>query len=219
MKNVLFALLFIIIVIAAIFGIPAAMKQVLGVDEPMMTVISGSMWPHLSRGDIVIVEKTTTDEIKVGTVIVFRHQNGLAVHRVVSLDVFTLTTKGDANPLPDDPILYSDVVGRVPAIGSWLVKIPWVGNFALIANPEAGASEPGQTAQVDFWEQLGRTIISPIGFIIVIVFPLVLIFQSQISDAINRIMPTSSRKRRLQKRARRLRARWGEERTRRILRM
>jgi hypothetical protein len=173
----------------------------------------------LSRGYIFIVEKTTTDEIKVGTVIVFRHQNGLAVHRVVSLDVFTLTTKGDANPLPDDPILYNDVVGRVPAIGSWLVKIPWVGNFALIANPEAGASEPGQTAQVDFWEQLGRTIISPIGFIIVIVFPLVLIFQSQISDAINRIMPMSSRKRRLQKRARRLRARWGEERTRRILRM
>jgi len=72
---------------------------------------------------------------------------------------------------------------------------------------------------VGFWEQLRRTIISPIGFIIVIVFPLVLIFQSQISDAINRIMPMSSRKRRLQKRARRLRARWGEERTRRVLRM
>ena len=219
MKNILLALLFIILVVAAIFAIPAAMKHVLGVDQPMLTVISGSMWPKLSRGDIVIVEKTTAAEIKVGTVIVFRHQNGLAVHRVVSFDGWMITTKGDANPAADDPILYGDVVGRVPAIGSWLVKIPWVGNFSLLANPQAGASEPGQTAAVGFWEQLRRTIISPIGFIIVIVFPLVLIFQSQISDAINRIMPMSSRKRRLQKRARRLRARWGEERTRRVLRM
>jgi signal peptidase I len=219
MKNILLALLFILLTVASIFGIPAALKYALGVDQPMMTVVSSSMWPKLSRGDIVIVKKTTDADIKVGSVIVFRHENGLAVHRVISLDEWNITTKGDANPVADSPIMYDDVVGRVPAIGTWLVKIPWMGNFSLLANPSAAATEPGDTNKINFWGQLRRTVLSPLGFIIIVGFPIILLFQDIISNAINRIMPMSTRKRRLQRRAKRLQAVWGEEKTKRALRM
>jgi signal peptidase I len=219
MKNVLLALLFIILTVTSIFGIPYLLRSFLGVDQPIMTVVSSSMWPKLSRGDIVFVKKTTVAEIKVGSVIVFRHEQGLAVHRVISLDEWNITTKGDANPVADTPILYSDVVGRVPAIGTWLLKIPWMGNLSLLANPSGGAVEPGKTADTDFWEQLQRTVLSPIGFIIIVGFPIILLFQNFLANVINSIMPMSTRKRRLYKRAKRLQAAWGEEKTKRALRI
>lgn len=219
MKNLLIALLFIAVIAAGIAGIPPLLRHALGVDQPLMTVISGSMWPALSRGDIVIVVKTDKADIKVGSVVVFKHQNGFAVHRVVSLDKWTLTTKGDANPVADDPIYYTDVVGRVPAIGSKLVKIPWVGNIALLANPNAGATAPGETNNTDFWGQLLRLVLSPVGFIIIIGFPLVLFFQDTLKNAYYAVVPVSTRKRRQRARARRLEARWGEARVQHALRM
>lgn len=219
MKNLILAVLFISLTAAGIFGIPALLRHFLGVEQPVLTVVSSSMWPKLSRGDIVVVMKTDDDDIKVGSVIVFRHEKGLAVHRVVSLGEWLITTRGDANIKEDNPIFYSDVVGRVPAIGNWLVKIPWVGHIALLANPQAGATEPGETAEVDYWGQLMRIVLSPVGFIIMIGFPLVIIFQNAISNAISGIMPMSTRKRRLRARAKRLQAVWGEARTKRALRI
>jgi signal peptidase I len=219
MKNLLLALLFIVLVLASIFSIPALLKYTLGVEQPMMTVVSSSMWPKLSRGDIVIVKKTTSDEIKVGTVIVFRHEKGLAVHRVISADGWTITTKGDANPVADSPITYSVVVGRVPAIGTWLVKIPWMGSFSLMANPGAGATDTGESAQLGFWDRFKSTLLSPLGFIIIVGFPIIVIFQNYILAGISSILPMSARKRRLQRRVKRLQARWGEEKTKRALRL
>jgi signal peptidase I len=219
MKNILLAVLFILLTIISIFGIPALMKYALGVDQPMMTVVSSSMWPKLSRGDIVIVRKTTDTDIKVGTVIVFQHENGLAVHRVIAMDEWSITTKGDANPVADTPILYNDVVGRVPMIGTWLVKIPWMGHFSLMANPGADTANPGQTAEFDFWGQMRRVVLSPLGFIIIIGFPIIVILQDVISNNVKKRMPMSTRKRRLYQRSKRLKAVWGEEKTKRALRM
>lgn len=219
MKNVFWTVVFIVLIVFSIFVIPLMLRNILGVDQPIMTVVSSSMWPKLSRGDIVFVMKTDAEEIKVGSVIVFRHEQGLAVHRVVSMDNWTITTKGDANAVADNPILYSAVVGRVPQIGNWLMKIPWVGHISLLANPSAGASEPGQAVEVNFWGQLRRIVLSPVGFIIFIIFPLILVFQNVISSAINGLIPMSTRKRRLQKRAKRLQAAWGEARAKRALRM
>lgn len=219
MKNIFWVLVFVVVIVISIFVVPLMLKYFLGVDQPVMTVISGSMWPSFSRGDIVFVMETDAEDIKVGSVIVFEHEKGLAVHRVISLDKRTLTTKGDANAVADSPILYADVVGRVPQIGSWEMKIPWMGHISLLANPSAGAVSPGESLQVDFWDQLRRIILSPVGFIVFIIFPLIIIFQNNIMDAVKGIMPMSARKRRLQKRAKRLQAAWGEARTKRAFRI
>lgn len=219
MKNILLVILFIGLIILSIFGVPHILRLTLGTEQPIMTVISGSMWPKLSRGDIVFVKETTRDEIEIGSVIVFQHENGLAVHRVVNMTESTITTKGDANSTTDEPILYSDVVGRIPAIGNMLIKIPWVGHFSLLANPEAGATDPASTTDIDFWGQLKRTILSPLGIIIMIGFPIIILFQDRVSEWLSVIMPMSNRKRKLRTRAKRLQARWGEERTKKALRL
>jgi signal peptidase I len=219
MKNILWVTVFVVVIVVSIFAVPLMLKYFLGVDQPVMTVISGSMWPSFSRGDIVFVMKTDIEDIKVGTVVVFEHEKGLAVHRVVAMDEWWLTTQGDANAVADSPILYSSVVGRVPQIGGWEMKIPWLGHISLLANPSAGASEPGETADVNFWDQLRRIVLSPVGFIVFIIFPLLIIFQNPILAAVGGIIPMPARKRRLQKRAKRLQASWGEARVKRAFRL
>ena len=175
----------------------------MGVEEPLLVVISNSMWPELSRGDIVIVQAVDPDSVKVDDVIVFRHEHGLTVHRVVSLDEWTITTKGDANPKEDSPIYYDDVVGRVPSMGNTLIRIPWAGHFALLANPGAAATDPDSTVEITFWDQLRRSILSPLG-IILIGIPLIILFQDSISEALYRVMPLSNRKRRIRTRVNRM---------------
>jgi signal peptidase I len=219
MKYILLVIVFFSLIAASVFAVPPLLRHYLGVDQPVLTVVSGSMWPKLSRGDIVFITKADPADIKVGTVIVFHHEKGLAVHRVVRMDNWSITTKGDANVREDAPILYSAVEGRVLQIGDRLAKIPWVGHIALLGNPSAGTVEPGEAAEVDLWEQLLSIVLSPVGFIVFVVFPLVLLFWDIVADAIKGIMPMSVRKRRMRVRAKRLQGAWGEEKTRRALRI
>lgn len=219
MKNLFLVAIFIIFVVVGIVTIPILLRHFLGIDQPIMTVVSNSMWPKLSRGDIIFVVQAQEDDIEIGSVVVFRHEGGLAVHRVVEMTDWSITTKGDANVKEDEPIYYSNVVGRVPSIGSWLIKIPWIGHIALLANPQAGTVEPGEESEVDFFNQLLRLILSPAGFIIIIILPLVLLFQDVVLDAIAGILPMSTRKRRLRVKSKHLQAKWGAERTKRALRI
>ncbi len=122
MKNLLSWLLFVVGVVGAVYAIPQVLTRTLNSEHPTLTVISQSMYPALNRGDLILVRAVSREDIQVGTVIVFRHKDGLAVHRVVRLDDETLTTKGDGNPIRDDPITYDQVAGRVPTIGGSLVE-------------------------------------------------------------------------------------------------
>src|SRR4030042_3813987 len=101
MKNLLMIAFFLAVILLSAFGIPALLELALGLEQPVLTVTSRSMWPQLNRGDIVFVKETNIEDIEVGSVIVFRHKNGLAVHRVIEIRGTTITTKGDANPITD----------------------------------------------------------------------------------------------------------------------
>ena len=208
-KNVISWLLVIVIVAGAIFGIPRLLVSTMGIDSPLLTVISGSMWPQLSRGDVVLVKKTSLAEINVGTVIVFRHEGGLAVHRVISFNGSVITTKGDANPVADDPISYSDVVGRVPVLAGRLVKIPWVGNIALTMNPQSGQLGEPAPPPANIGEALGRYIRTPLGFVLMVILPLLLLFGGLLVGLFSRLLPHYSRRQRRQKLKQRLAKRWG----------
>ena len=71
-----------------------------------VAVISGSMEPGISEGDVVLYQPHRLSGIGEGTVIVFDDptiDGGTVIHRVVATDPDTgwLQTKGDANTTPD----------------------------------------------------------------------------------------------------------------------
>ena len=65
------------------------------------------MEPGISRGDLILVEKSSDYENMLeGEVLVYRHSNVVVVHRIVEVNEaggrFTFRTKGDANDAADN---------------------------------------------------------------------------------------------------------------------
>lgn len=191
-------------VVAAIYFIPQVLHRTLNSENPTLTVISYSMYPALNRGDLILVKGTTPEEIEVGTVVVFRHKEGLAVHRVVKIRGDTITTQGDANPEADNPITFDDIVGRVPTIGDSLVKIPLIGRIALLTGPEPSDTQ----AETSLLKQMGRYVWNPLGFTMLVLLPAVLFMSSFASDIMTALSPDRRRKQWRKRRLERLKKRW-----------
>ena len=83
-------------------------------------VLSGSMEPEFSKGDLIIVKETTN--YKFNDIVVYQDGNGLVVHRIINIDGETITTKGDANNVADEPTDISTVKGKV------LFWLPYAGS-------------------------------------------------------------------------------------------
>lgn len=96
-----------------------------------VVVLSGSMEPRLSTGDLALVRRTAITAIRPGEVITFTSPAGFSVtHRVRSLRGRTdgrvaVVTRGDANPAPERwsaprAASVGRVVGVVPGAGRLL---------------------------------------------------------------------------------------------------
>ncbi len=90
------------------------------------TVLSGSMEPKFSVGDLIYVKEVDPSEIKVGDSITFVLNENLVVatHQVIRIDAENehFYTKGLANDTPDAaPVHYNNVIGRAE------FSIPYVG--------------------------------------------------------------------------------------------
>ena len=83
-------------------------------------VLSGSMEPEFSKGDLIVVK--VTENYELNDIVVFQDGNALVVHRIISIDGETITTKGNANNTADEPINVSAVKGEV------LFWIPYAGS-------------------------------------------------------------------------------------------
>lgn len=98
-------------------------------------VLSGSMEPELSRGDLIIVREA--GEYDVNDVVVYQQDGILIVHRIIKVSDEEIITKGDANPVADQPIsaeaIRGKVVMTVPLAGTLvnLLKTPF-GTVCLI---------------------------------------------------------------------------------------
>ena len=99
-------------------------------------VLSGSMEPELSVGDLLIVQ--AQESYQVNDVVVFQTGRTPVVHRIIAMDEETVTTQGDANNTPDEPIFKTNLKGEVilviPMVGHLInqIKTP-VGTIVLLA--------------------------------------------------------------------------------------
>lgn len=82
-------------------------------------VLSGSMEPEFSKGDLIIVKETA--DVDINDIIVFKDGANLVVHRIVGMGGEVIVTKGDANPVEDNPISPSAVKGKV------IFVVPYLG--------------------------------------------------------------------------------------------
>ena len=108
-----------------------AVPQTVGADHGFV-ILSGSMEPELSPGDVVIVSDAAS--VGVGDVITFSDGSAVPItHRVVGVVDGQFVTKGDANENADSaPVDPSAVLGRV------VITIPVLGHVILWANTPLG---------------------------------------------------------------------------------
>ena len=126
--------IYVVIVAGIVWGLPKFLSWKLGTQYPIAAITSGSMWPILKIGDIVLIKKVPTQDIKVGDIVVWQNQKGFTIHRVAKLDTDTLTTKGDANFTEDPPVKYEEVIGRTVYLsGNTPLRIPYFGYISVWA--------------------------------------------------------------------------------------
>ncbi|MBI4132661.1 MAG: signal peptidase I [Candidatus Sungbacteria bacterium] len=122
------------IAVGLVWGLPRGLSRALGTPYPMATITSGSMWPVLKEGDLILIQAVPKQALKVGDIVVWRNPQGFTVHRVVKLGDETFVTKGDANFKDDAPVRYEDLIGRTVAIREQPLRIPYVGFISLTAS-------------------------------------------------------------------------------------
>ena len=123
----------VLVALVVIFAVFLMGSRLVGLQ--VFNVISGSMEPTYSVGDLLYVKSVDPDSVKVGDPITFVLNEDLVVatHRVVGIDKENrlFTTKGDANNTEDaSPVHFNNLVG-VP-----IFSIPLLGYVsAYIQNP------------------------------------------------------------------------------------
>ena len=126
----------------------------------MFTIVTGSMEPEYTVGDVILVEETKYEELKLKDVITYESKaNGtegmIVTHRIIDInkEKEQLLTRGDANDA-DDPVINGDqVLGKV------------VHKFFFIS-------------------LLTKLIRNKIGFYFLVFVPLVLVIFLEIADAV-----------------------------------
>ena len=87
-------------------------------------VATGSMYPTIEVGDIVIVN--ITKDVKENDIIVYKDEENFITHRIVKKTSEEIITKGDANNTEDAPINENAILGKV------VNKIPHLGTIRKV---------------------------------------------------------------------------------------
>lgn len=135
LKNLLGWVIYIAVLIALIYGIPKGMAYVLKTNYPMASITSGSMWPALKKGDLILIKGVENkEEIKEGDIIVYQNPEGFTIHRIIEINEDTVITKGDANNVSDSPVKYDEIIGKAVTIKEKPFRIPFLGNIGMLIN-------------------------------------------------------------------------------------
>jgi len=135
LKNIVGWILYIAILVALIWGVPKGLAYVLDTEYPMASITSGSMWPALKKGDLILIKGIDgREDIKEGDIIVYKNPKGFTIHRVIKTNENTVVTKGDANNVSDAPIKYEEIIGKTLTFNQKPVRIPLLGNINTLLN-------------------------------------------------------------------------------------
>lgn len=99
------------------------------------------MFPFLLSGDVVLVRPVKEDDFKIGTILVYKSESNLVLHRLVGQNnqKGLVYTRGDGLVHKDLPVYKANVVGAVAGIvqSRWLLANvacgPWAVVWALVA--------------------------------------------------------------------------------------
>lgn len=114
----------VLVVLVVIFAVFLMGSRLVGLQ--VYNIVSPSMEPHYSVGDLIYVKSVDPDSVKVGDPITFVLNEDLVVatHRVVAIDSENrqFTTKGDANKTEDAaPVHFNNLIGvpvfAIPLMG------------------------------------------------------------------------------------------------------
>lgn len=100
------------------------------INKEAYIILSGSMEPEISVGDIVVTKNIKENELAIGDVISFRSGSMVVTHRITNINKngndIEYTTKGDNNNTEDiGTITYKDIIGK------YSYKIPKIGHAML----------------------------------------------------------------------------------------
>lgn len=156
-------LLWIIILLAALFAFTTLATRdnnhvaSLGGYTPM-TVLTDSMSPTFNHGDLIIIKKCDPSTLKVGDIVTFHtiieNEYALNTHRIIEINgdagMRTYVTKGDNNSIADQRSIAGGDI-----VGKYAGRLPYVGHVMQFLS-------------------------SSVGFLIVIVLPLLVFFIYQV---------------------------------------
>lgn len=105
-----------------------------------LIVLSGSMEPVFSPGDIVVVRDVAPNALVAGDIVTFRSsskRNALVTHRIIEArngpQGLSFVTKGDANEDPDTDLLQTSGV-----VGKYVFPVPYAGTIVQKARSKTG---------------------------------------------------------------------------------
>ncbi len=160
---VISVIMWIIILIAALYAFTTLATKDDGSVADLagftpLTVQSESMAPTFDEGDLIFIQKCDPVTLKTGDIITFHTiidgQYALNTHRIDSIEELagarSYTTKGDNNAITDDHI-----ISDVDIVGKYVVRLPYMGNVMNFLS-------------------------SSVGFLVVIVIPMLLFFIYQV---------------------------------------
>ncbi len=129
--------IYVAFVALLIWGLPQGLSWWLKTDYPMAAITSGSMWPVLKVGDLILVQAVTPEQVQVGDIVVYSNLRGFTIHRITEIkrEDGTMTTRGDANNVSDTPVNITDVIGKALTWGSGKpFRIPKLGFVSIMVS-------------------------------------------------------------------------------------
>lgn len=123
-KKILDGVSLVLVLLVVLFAVFLMGSRLVGLQ--VFHVVSPSMEPAYSEGDLIYVKTVDPDSVKVGDPITFVLNEDLVVatHRVVAIDSENrqFTTKGDANKTEDAaPVHFNNLIGvpvfSIPLLG------------------------------------------------------------------------------------------------------
>ena len=160
---VLSVIMWIIILVAALYAFTTLATREDGSVSDIagftpLAVQSDSMSPTFNKGDLIFIHKCDTSQLEVGDIVTFHtiidNEYALNTHRIATIDevngMRSFTTKGDNNDVVD-----THVISDGDIVGKYLFAVPHLGQV------------------MDFLS-------SSMGFLIVIVLPMLLFFIYQV---------------------------------------